>query len=79
MTTLYKLTDKNGKTQNNTQWGPGVTHRKRVCTNPELCSSNVLHAYRNVNLAFLLNSIHADINDPLVWECRGKIAVEEMK
>ena len=74
---LYKLTDQNGKTKDNTQWGIGVTHTKKLCGNPQLCSRDVLHAYMDKNLAFLLNPIHAAIGDPQLWECDGEIAVKD--
>ena len=70
---LYKLTDKNGKTKNNTQWGPGVTHSVPSCNNPKLCSNQVLHAYTNIDLALVLNPIHANIHsaDLRLWEAEG--------
>jgi hypothetical protein len=77
MTTLFKLTNQSGDTQNATHWGVGVTHKTEKCENPQLCSKDVFHAYTNKNLAFLLNPTGANINDPLVWECEGEIAVKD--
>jgi len=74
---LYKLTDQNGNTQNETNWIPKITHEKQSCSNPELCSANVYHAYTNANLALLLNPIHADISSPRMFECSGDIAVSD--
>jgi hypothetical protein len=73
---LYKLTTQDGKTQNNTQWSPGHTETKPG-PNFELCSNSVLHAYRSLDLGLLLNPIHSCISDPLLWECEGKIEVED--
>ena len=74
---LYKLTDQDGQTQGNTQWGEGVTHSLTTCPNPKLCSGDVLHAYTNINLALLLNPVHANISSPLLWECEGDITVQD--
>ena len=73
MAKLYKLTDQKNRTQNNTLWGEGITVSKPPCENPRLCSGGVLHAYRNPNLAFLLNPIHANIRNPKLWEAEGEI------
>jgi hypothetical protein len=74
--TLYKLTDQNRETRG-TKWGAGVTHRHKICDDPKLCSGDVFHAYRNVNLAFLLNPNHANIYNPILWECKGKVVVSD--
>ena len=74
---LYKLTDKAGNTKCNTRWDVGVVHRRNKCKNPRLCSSDIFHAYTNINLAFLLNPIHAEINNPVVWECEGTPVVDD--
>jgi hypothetical protein len=77
MTTLYKLTDFKGNTQNDTHWDVGVSHSHKKCDKPKLCSRDVFHAYTNLNLAFLMNPNGADIKDPLVWECEGKVVVKD--
>ena len=77
METLFKLTDQQGNTKNDTHWDVGVTYKVKKCNDPQLCSRDVLHAYRNINLAFLLNPSHADINDPLLWECNGDVVVSD--
>ena len=74
---LFKLTDKNNKTQNNTKWGKGDTHKVKKTKNPELCSKDILHAYSNENIAFLLNPAHANIENPVLWESEGDIAVRD--
>jgi hypothetical protein len=74
---LYKLTEQNGATQNNTFWGEGTTHSKHPTKTPQLCSPDVFHAYTDKNLAFLLNPIHANIDNPVLWECQGKVVVSD--
>jgi len=74
---LYKLTDQNGNTQNNTNWIPKTTHEKQSCSNPELCSANVYHAYTNANWTLFINPIHADISNPRMFECSGDIVVSD--
>lgn len=78
---LYKLTTKDGKTRKGqfgeTQWSPGFSLTLPVVNNPQLCTSNVIHAYRNVNLAFLLNPIHGNYKNPLLWEAEGEICCED--
>ena len=73
MTTLYKLTDQQGRTRpggaNETQWGEGVTH-----TAPgkgALCTEAYIHAYTHPLLAVLLNPIGGNYEDPLIWESEG--------
>jgi hypothetical protein len=74
---LYKLTDRNGFTSGNTKWEKGTILQLPHTPHPTLCSKYVIHAYKNPNLAFLLNSIHANFFNPLLWEARGEIAVED--
>lgn len=68
---LYKLTNSFGKTYKETQWGENVTHT--ASGSGELCGPGWLHAYTSPELAVLLNSIHANFNNPLLWESEGKI------
>ena len=65
--TAYKLTDENGKTRGNTQWGPGVTHE--AAGNGELCSKGWIHVYSYPLLAVFLNPIHANFQHPRLWRC----------
>ena len=66
----YKLTDQNHKTRDNTQWGHGVTHTV-LGNNTSLCSSSWLHFYTNPLIAVLVNPIHADIRNPVLWEAES--------
>ena len=63
----YKLTDRNGQTRNNTQWGPNVTHKASGTYN-DLCSNGWIHFYTDPNIAVLLNPSHADFKNPILWE-----------
>jgi len=74
---LYKLTDQNHETKGRTKWGSGVTHKVKSCKHPSLCSKDVLHAYKSKELALLLNPIHANVSDPVIWEATGNVAVED--
>ena len=69
---LYKLTDENGKSYGNTQWGEGVTHTAEG-NGAELCSNGFIHAYECPLLAILLNPMHADFKNPKLWESEGDI------
>jgi len=74
---LYKLTDEDMMTWNNTKWGEGVEHRIPPVKNPRICDGDVIHAYRNANLAYLLNPIHAGFRNPVLWEAEGDVVIEE--
>ena len=78
MTKLYKLTNEEHQTKNKCQWGEKITHsvEEGLCSDV-LCTSGVIHACRNPNLALLLNPIHANIFDPVLWEAEGEIEVED--
>jgi hypothetical protein len=68
---LYKLTNERGQTRDETQWGEGVTHSGTG--KGELCGPGWIHAYTHPLLAVLLNPIHADFQNPQLWEAQGKI------
>lgn len=76
MTTLYKLTTQDWKTRagydNETLWGPGIT--RKGTGKGKLCSKGFIHAYTHPLLAVLFNPIHANIANPVLWQCRGTIA-----
>ena len=72
--TLYKLTNANGYTRNDTKWGENVTHRATGKPRQDLCSNGYIHAYTDPLLAVVFNSIHANFDEPQLWEARGKIA-----
>ncbi|MBW2621304.1 MAG: hypothetical protein JRD68_00230 [Deltaproteobacteria bacterium] len=75
---LYKLTDEKHQTHNKCQWGESITHSvDKGLRNIELCSFGVIHAYKNQNLALLLNPIHANIDNPELWEASGEVEVED--
>jgi hypothetical protein len=76
---LYKLTDKNQITHVDMKWKIGKTNKIKKCENPKLCTKDVIHAYKNKNLALLLNPIHANIDDPLLFEAKGIPVVEDFE
>ena len=75
---LYKLTDENGKTHGGTQWAAGVTHgAQERMSNPTLCTSDVIHAYADPDLALLMNPTHASFSQPRLWEAEGEPCVQQ--
>lgn len=65
----YKLTDRNMRTHNGCQWAVG---KPRITDGSGgLCGPGYMHYYHHPLLAVLLNSIHANIPDPLLWEVRA--------
>jgi hypothetical protein len=80
---LYKLTSSDNKTRkgryNETQWGENVTitipedDRKN-----EMCGAGILHAYTNINLALLMNPIHAGfaVEEFNLWESEGELVAD---
>jgi hypothetical protein len=72
---LYKLTDRNWKTRagkdNEILWGPGVTHRAEG-KGWGLCSKDLIHAYEDPVLAVMMNPIHAEIKNPVMWEAKTR-------
>ena len=77
---VYKLTDENGQTLNNTQWGNNISHTAKG-NSKKLCSNGFIHYYTNPLLAVLLNPIHADFKSPKLWEAEasGEIINEALK
>lgn len=71
---IYKLTDENNKTANDTVWGENVTHE--VTGELSMCK-NGLHAYKHPLMAVFMNSAHADIIKPVLWEAKGKIELDD--
>lgn len=71
---LYKLTNEDNKTRNNTQWGENVTHEiiGKDFSAP-LCSRFWLHAYESAKLAVLMNPVHAGFENPVLWEAEGEV------
>src|SRR3990167_5335876 len=78
---LYKLTDQQGFTQKGligeTKWEEGFTLSLLPTKNPQLCTPQVIHAYKNLNLGLLLNPAQANIQNPLIWECEGNVCIED--
>ena len=72
---LYKLTDANAQTYNKTQWGEGITHEGTG--EGDLCGPGWIHAYTDPLLAVLLNPIHGDFVNPLLWEAEGEVGKED--
>ena len=64
----FKLTDENGQTHGQTQWGPGATHSGTGKGAP-LCGPGWIHFYDDPLLAVFLNPIHAGFSNPRLWEC----------
>jgi hypothetical protein len=70
-----KLTDKNDKTKNNTQWGEGVTHT--TSGEGDLCTFGWIHYYDSPLLAVLLNPIHGDFQKPHLWKVKVDGRIKE--
>ena len=75
MIKLYKLTDSCGKTRNDTQWGPGVSHSGTG--KGELCGPGWIHAYEHPLVAVLMNPIHANFQNPRLWEAEGEVGLRD--
>jgi len=77
------LTDRDGITRrgcdNETQWGEDVTHE--ASGEGDLCTAGWIHAYSDPYLAVLMNPVHANLKDPVLWlaEASGKIEDEQTK
>ena len=78
---LYKLTDQDGYTRRGetgeTLWYAGKTLTLPHKAKPRLCSQDVIHAYKDLNLALLLNPCHAKIKSPRVWESEGDVVAQD--
>src|SRR3972149_3249413 len=78
---LFKLTDQQGYTQKElfgeTKWREGFTLSLPPVEDPQLCTAQVIHAYKNLNLGLLLNPAQANIQNPLIWECEGNVCIED--
>jgi hypothetical protein len=72
---LYKLTDQNSQTNNNTQWGENITHVATGRPDQGLCTDVWIHAYESPLIAVLLNPIHGNFQHPnlILWEAEGEI------
>ena len=65
------------ETYNNTSWKLGETKTLPKVDSPTLCTHDVFHAYANPNLALLLNPIHADFDNPRMFEVTGEVCVSD--
>lgn len=74
---VYKLTDENGCTKNNTKWGENVTHVATGNPSQWLCSDAFIHAYEHPLLAVLHAPAHGECKDyTRLWECEGHGYIE---
>lgn len=74
MTTLYKLTDKDGVTGADydapLQWAAGVAHEIAADDyRGVLCDRGILHAYESPLVAVFMNPIHANYGPARLWRC----------
>lgn len=76
----YKLTDQDGCTRsdykNQTKWTVGETVTAKG-DGTELCTDSVVHYYDSPKLAILLNGIHANINNPRIFEVEGECVAHD--
>lgn len=78
----YKLTRQDCRSANNTLWGENITHEiAETKKDANLCTDSWLHFYVDPLLAMLFNPIHANIEEPFLWEAKaeGKILHEPLK
>lgn len=75
MAKLYKLTDEHGKTWNDTQWGPGVSHSGTG--EGGLCGTGWIHAYEHPLIAVFINPMQADFKNPRLWEAEGEVGLRD--
>jgi len=78
MSTLYKLTDKDGYTYNRSMhWEVGTTHNAKA-GEPILCSPTVIHAYESPLLAELMDIRHGNYgSSKLLWEAKGEVIISD--
>jgi hypothetical protein len=67
MVKMYKLTTQEHTTHNGMKWKIGQTNQAADIGNT-MCTSQVLHCYVNPIQAVLLNPIHANIQNPCLFE-----------
>ena len=74
--TLWKLTDKDGRTYGGMQWGEGIEH-----TAPGgglLCTAAWIHAYTDPLLTMFLDPIGANFGPTArLWEAEGDVGAED--
>lgn len=78
---LIKLTRQNGTTVRSMHYGAWELGTRREIAEdrrkPELYSDGVLHAYRSVELALLINPIMGNIDNPKLWSAVGDVVVSD--
>ncbi len=77
----YKITDAQGQTKNQTQWGENITHEITKPGNT-LCSHEVFHGYRTPGMAVFMNPVGGNYDEKtmLLWEAEGvKVADDGTK
>ena len=67
----YKLTNQDYTTYDGMMWGENVTNRAQK-GKMEFCSKTAIHYYKDPLLAAFLNPIHANFNNPILWEGEAK-------
>jgi hypothetical protein len=67
---LYKLTDENMCTYNNTQWVLGEW-KETDGEQQRLCTDSWLHAYESPFIAVLMNPDHRNFTNPRLFEAEG--------
>jgi hypothetical protein len=68
--TLYKLTDENLTTQNNTKWVLGEW-RETDGAEQSLCNSSWLHAYEDIYVAAFMYLVHVNYDNPRCFRAEG--------
>jgi hypothetical protein len=68
--TLYKLTDENLTTQNNTKWVINEWKETNGIQR-ELCNSSWLHAYEDIYVAAFMYPAHVDYSNPRFFKAEG--------
>ena len=67
---VYKLTDQKMQTRGGYQWEIGAP--SETDGSGDLCGPGWLHYYHDPLLAVLLNPIHANIDNPILWEAEAE-------
>lgn len=73
---LYKFTDRHYMTRNNTWWGEGVTHKLPTRFEPSMCSNEVIHAFDDINIAFLTKDMYFPKGE-VIWLCEGDVVSDD--
>lgn len=73
----YKLTDQNMRTYGGFQWKLGKWEHAKGCADRSLCTDSWLHCYDSPLLAVLHIPIHADIENPRLFEVEVSGAMKD--